>query len=146
MTAHLNPTQLTDFQRRAAHAISRDVLQELAPEEFDVAVGFLDPLIEMAADGELWAIGSDDIAGGFGSVDVLFSTIVPAVVRALVVLDSSRAGEGPVNGQEIETALRGIEGDLEGIVREVGSQRAMAQLDELLRAIREATKARLANG
>jgi hypothetical protein len=125
--------------REAAREISLAVLKELAPEEVEVALGFLDPLIEMAADNELVYVKGSDHSGGFGGTDVLFASVVPAVVKALVALGMDRDTGSDPDPQKTEEVLRQASAEIKDVVRRVGSQRAADASVELLQALRKAT-------
>lgn len=124
---------------QAAREISLAVLEELAPEEVEVALGFLDPLIEMAADDELVYIDSSDISGGFGGSDVLFASVVPAVVATLTRIDLDDCGKPLSSRSEIEETLRHESGRIDAIVSRIGSRRAAENLSELSRVIHNIT-------
>ncbi len=125
--------------RKAAREISLAVLEELAPEEVEVALGFLDPLIEMAADDELVYIDSGDHSGGFGGADVLFASVVPAVVKILLALDMDRDDGSRPSPSAAEEVLRRTSAEIDEVVRRVGSQRAADASVDLRRALLEAT-------
>ncbi len=125
--------------REAAREISLAVLEELAPEEVEVALGFLDPLIEMAADDELAWIDSGDHSGGFGGSDVFFASVVPAVVAALTRIGLDCQGKPLSSLPEIEEILRHDSDGIEEIVRRTGSRRAADSIAQLLQAIHEVT-------
>ncbi len=126
--------------RHAAREISLAVLAELAPEEVEVALGFLDPLIEMAAGDELSCVGIKDQSGGFGGSDVLFASVVPAVVQALKRVGIDDDGDkSSSNLSEIENTLRRASSEIEKLAHRTGSRRAVDSVAELSRAIRDAT-------
>ena len=115
-----------NFPDDAAYEVSHTVVEELAPRELEVALGFLEPLIEMAEEGELPYIDPRDPGGGFGASDPLFVTIVPAVVlilRQLKKVDS-------------EAVWSRASAEIEEIAKAVNSKRALQQLPALESAIR----------
>ncbi len=130
-------------RREDVRKISLAVLRELAPEEVEVALGYLDPLIEMAVDDELVRIDNADHAGGFGPADVLFVSVVPAVVRMLAHVGATAVTEPLPSSSEIDEALRRAAGEIESIVRRIGSQRAITGIAELLRTLHEVTRRHL---
>jgi hypothetical protein len=123
--------------------ISLGVLAELAPDEREVALGFLDPLIEMAAGDELAWIDSGDHSGGFGGSDVLFVTVIPAVVAMLTHIGFDNHGRPLPSLPEIQDLLRQFEG-IEAIVRRTGSQRAADRVAEISQAVHKVTLRHLA--
>jgi len=69
--------------RAAVLEISRRVLAERDPDSTEIAAGFIEPLIEMAAQGEFTVGDDSDQEGGFGAIDVMTMLVVPAVAGAL---------------------------------------------------------------
>lgn len=69
--------------RLVAYDVSLQLLKDMAPEEAPISQVFIDPILDMVADGEIEAVESFDQAGGFGSTDLMVLVIVPAVVSAL---------------------------------------------------------------
>lgn len=66
--------------RNAVRAISYSILAKIAPDEGATLAGLIDPLLDMAAEGEVVKVDRSDKAGGLGSADLLAFVIVPAVV------------------------------------------------------------------
>ncbi|MCP4111349.1 MAG: hypothetical protein GY749_38440 [Desulfobacteraceae bacterium] len=69
--------------RECVRFISQRVLSEIAPEQLEVSVGFIDPLMDMCARGEIAQVGSSDKAGGFGGTDLMIMVVVPIVVNII---------------------------------------------------------------
>ena len=83
--------------RAVVHHISRKLLANVAPEEAEITSAFIDPLIEMAADGKILTTDTLDEAGGFGGADLM---VVVAVQVAITVVGKwlTRFGESDVTG------------------------------------------------
>lgn len=71
-------------------AIASQVLLELEPSGAELELGYLEPLIEMAAKDEVMIADLWDEAGRFGNADLLGPLVVPLVAQAL-----ARVGGGP---------------------------------------------------
>ncbi len=69
--------------RECVRFISQRVLSEIAPEQLEVSVGFIDPLMDMCSRGEVAQAGSSDKAGGFGGTDLMVMVVVPIVVNII---------------------------------------------------------------
>lgn len=116
--------------------ISQSVLTELVPDEVELALGFLDPMIEMAAGDEVLTVDtSGDHVGGFGGTDMLAMSVVPAVFKVLTRVFRS----GRPTPSELDDILSRSASEIEAVVRRVGSQSAVDRLPELTAAIRKAT-------
>lgn len=124
----------------AAREISLTVLQELAPEEVEVALGFLDPLIEMAAEDELVRVDSGDHSGGFGNTDALFVTVVPMVVEALRALGMEHTTGSRPSASQVESVLQQRSLQLGEIIHRVGSPRAAEAAKDLRQVLLSATR------
>ena len=109
--------------RQVAQNASRRVLETMAPEKAALSAVFIEPLLDMVADGEISAIDTADEAGGFGAPDLIVMIVVPAVVSALATV-MTRAGVQTLSGvkkeqikeNEKEIALQ-ISEDIKIVVR-----------------------------
>ncbi len=122
-----------------ARRICLRVMDELAPEELDLLLELLEPLIDLAATGKVLTVGTGgNRPGGFGGADPLLASVVPAVVRVL-------AGLGPVAGPtspdpgRFRVALDHAADAVARTVEQVGSRTARDRLQELVGSIRRHT-------
>lgn len=115
------------FSKDAACEVSLAVVEEVAPHEKEVALGFLEPLIEMAEEGDLIIIDPRDPGGGFGASDPLFVTIVPVVVQALQQLNEE---------DDAEAVWSQLAAEIKKVALRIGSKRALEHLPALESAIR----------
>lgn len=125
--------------REAVRACIVDVLAEVAPEEVEVVIGYIDPFMDCAARGELVAIDSSEEAGRFGGGDWMLLAVVPLVVTMLGDLLSARhAGRArstrrPLESREI-SAMVSPEA-VKRVVRAVGSRHARRRIVDLRAAL-----------
>jgi hypothetical protein len=115
---------LAVLENRAAVAeIVRDVLAQVAPDEMEATIEFLEPLLDAASKDELLPVDSSDEAGCFASnLDLMIQVVVPAVSTLL-------ANVLAAFGQRAATALH--DRRLDEIHRLVASQ-----ADEIVLVIR----------
>ncbi|HEV7505347.1 MAG TPA: hypothetical protein VGS07_10580 [Thermoanaerobaculia bacterium] len=116
--------------REAVRAVALKALTKLEPSGAEVALGYLEPLIDMAARGEVVTMDLWDEAGRFGTVDLLVPLVAPLVAQAL-----ARAGGGiasvtvedvkrmvlRVRSPQGRRRLREIEGELNAAFVEHGN-------------------------
>lgn len=97
------------------------MLTEIAPDEAPISKVFIDPLLDMVADGEVGEVGTSDEAGGFGTSDLMVMIIVPAVVSALTGV-LTQAGVTSIvafrwkRSQEKEIVFQ-IQNEVEAVIR-----------------------------
>jgi len=129
--------------REAARTISQHVLAEVEPSELEVSVGLIDPLLDMAAQGEMATADSSDEAGGFGGSDLLVMVVVPLVVT---VLGDLLVEVGKVGIKEIKEKLEqrkdakdlilvASSSNVDAVVRHAQSLRGAGRKKELTRAL-----------
>lgn len=63
--------------RRAVLRLTQRVVHDTALEEEGLCLGYLEPLLDLAVDGEFLVIEATDHAGGFGTVDLVAVVVVP---------------------------------------------------------------------
>lgn len=128
--------------RAAVRAISERVLAEIEPDELEISVGFIDPLIDMAAGGEIVTVDTSDEAGSFGGADLMVMVVVPLVVAVLGDL-LTKLGELGIEelkkklkrNKEARTIAKITVGDIEAVVRRIKSPRASRRTKELARTV-----------
>ncbi len=135
---HTLPAEPT--HRDAAREISRLVLVEIAPEEVEISLGFIDALIELAEDGEVVPVDVGDHVGGFGGADMMVVSVVPSVVKVLSRLAHRREGRELPKSAAVEEVVREAVPELEQVIRRVGSPRGRDRLPELIASISGATQ------
>lgn len=94
--------------------------------EMEVSRVYLEPLIELADQGEVMPIDRRDPAGGFGGVDLLIATVVPAMAAALGLRRSGNLSDAELAGA------------LDRVIDRVHSpraQKARSELDRILRTL-----------
>ena len=125
-------------EAKVVRQISEQVLEQLKlePVELEFSLMCLDAVAELAAGGEVVPVDIRDHAGGFGGVDLLVVSLVPAVYAVLAALGEGRKGQADLL---LEAALSKVE----EVVRHTGSVRAADRLDELTAEIRRAVLLRL---
>lgn len=98
------------------------VLRDLGVEEVEVEASllFLGHLVELADRGEVLPVDTRDPAGGFGGVDLLIATIVPALAAAREL-----RRRGTATPAALEAAV-------DDAIRRVRSPRARRQRRELI--------------
>lgn len=126
-------TQDLEPELELVRRISERVLGELNLDavELEVSLGMLEPLIELAAGGEVVPVDLSDPAGGFGGVDLLVVTVVPAVFWVVEEVCKEREGA-------LDARLRRALSKVETAARRTGSPRAEDRLAELEGTIRKA--------
>ena len=131
--------------RMAVRAISRRVLAELEPDEVQASAGFIDPLIDVAAAGEIITVDTSDEAGSFGGADLMVIVVVPVVVDVVGNL-LARLGERKID--ELKERLRRKKDpyvlvritvdDLEVIVKSTKSARGKRKIKKIVQAMNTA--------
>jgi len=141
-TSQLRSTADGDAVRRISERVLREL--ELDPVEVELSLGLLDPLAELADGGEVMVTDVGDVAGGFGGVDLLVASVVPAVAWVLAAArggagDGADVGDGTDGGELVERSLA----EVERAVRATRSPRAGEELPRLRAAVRSAVLAHL---
>ena len=103
---------------------------ELEPVEMEFSLMSLEPLAELAAGDEVVPTDVDDPAGGFGGVDLLVTSVVPAVSWVLAELRGTKAARS-----DVDDLLRRALPKVEEAVRRTGSPRAADCLPRLMAII-----------
>jgi len=129
--------------RSGARAISEAALREVAaPDEVVLSLGFLDPLIELAAEGEVPTIDRHSRSGGFGGADLLALAVAPLAVVALEHLAAlAERTADRLTDAELEVAMASLRPRMEGLIRRTGSKRASERSDEIIAAVGRAVRA-----
>lgn len=104
--------------RELVKSITSRVLLELEPSGVELQLGYLEPLIDLTAKGELIVADLWDEAGRFGNVDLLGPVVVPLVLEALV------RGRTAVTRGEVKRAIRNVR-----------SSRGVDRIDEIEQVI-----------
>src|SRR5215213_4378495 len=111
--------------REAVRALVGRVLREIEPVEAEVALEYVDPLLDLAAKDEVAVVDLWDEPGRFGNADLLVHLIVPLIAKTMA--RSAGGGAAVVTRGEVK----------EMIVR-VRSPRGRRRLDDLERVINAA--------
>jgi hypothetical protein len=69
--------------RELVKSIAVRVMRELEPSGTELMLGYLEPLIDLAAKNEVIVMDRWDEAGRFGNADLLGPVVVPLLVQAL---------------------------------------------------------------
>jgi len=138
--------------RAVVRALCQRVLAEVAADEVADSADLIDPLMDMAARGEVVAVDTSDEHGGFGGSDLLVLVVVPMVVGVVskliadgIELVIKEAGEKLKRDRdkEAKNLLRINVGDVEAIITRTGSKRSRKKINELTRAVNAAILAYL---
>lgn len=137
-------TSLTEFLATPANlAAIRDIVlqvqREIAPEEVAVTSSYVDPLIDLAARGELPMADLSREAFGFGAADLLLLPIVSAVVGVLQArIEAGKAS----SSRELWEGVG--EAEVQPLVLRTKSPRGLQVVAQLTRSIRRAFTRHLA--
>lgn len=107
--------------RERIRSVATLVLLELEPGGAELKLGYMEPLIDLAALDEVILMDRWDVAGRFGSTDLLGPMVIYLVVQALArgnqsiareeikkVVLRARSGEGSRRIGEIERAVNRV--------------------------------------
>jgi hypothetical protein len=131
--------------RASVRTVSQWVLAEIAPDELEASVGFIDSLIDMAAEGEVVTVDVYDKAGSFGGADLMVMVVVPVVITALGEL-LAKLGEAGIDGlkrklrreKEAETLVAISVDDVEVVVSRIGPPGSKRRTKKLAKAVNKA--------
>jgi len=138
--------------RAAVRAISQQVLAEVAPAEISVSARFIDPLIEMAAEGRPITADSTDQAFGLGGGELMVLVIVPVVTTVLGKL-LTKIGEDSIEAlkkklkhdRKAKAFIEITVDDVEVVISRSKSPGAKKKVRKLARAVNAALLAYLAS-
>lgn len=141
---------LSPENRAAVRAISQQVLVEVAPDEASVSARFIEPLIDMAAEGKMVNADNADQEMGLGGGELIVLIVVPTVTEVLGKL-LVKLGEEGIEAlkkrlKRDKEAKKFIEikvDDIEAVVSRSRSPGAKKKVRELTRALNAALLAYL---
>jgi hypothetical protein len=111
--------------REAVRALVERVLKEIEPVEAEVALEYVDPLLDLAAKDEVVVVDLWNEPGRFGNADLLVRLIVPLIAKTM----ARSAGGG---------AAAVTRGEVKSMIVRVRSSRGRRRLDDLERVINAA--------
>jgi hypothetical protein len=122
---------------QAVRTIIEEVQVQLgvAPGEVALSAEFMEPLLEMAVNGELVELDSSNEPGMFGGPDLLCFVVVPLVVSTLEKLLERHVTPG--GGIEKVLAEVVTLEEARRVVRQVGSRHSHLQVNDLTRSLRQ---------
>ena len=119
--------------RETVRALVGRVLREIEPVEAEVALEYVDPLLDLAAKDEVAVVDLWDEPGRFGNAALLVPLIVPLVARAM----ARREGLGAASVTQSE---------VKGMIVRLRSSQGRRLLDDLERVINAALAENAAGG
>jgi len=126
--------------RAAVAEIVSKVLTQIAPDEQEITDEFLEPLLDLAAEGEVPPVDTSDEATSFGGLDLMVQVLVPTVVGVMANLLSALGIETVKalrerRRREVEDALAAQLDSAKRAIRRTRSPRARRQKEALARAV-----------
>lgn len=128
--------------RAMVRTISQRVLSKIEPDELEVSIGLIDPLIDMAAEGETVTTDTSDEPGSFGGADLMVMVVVPVVVAVVgdLLTELGKLGIEQLKKKlkqekRTQSTVQVAVGDVEMIVKRVGSSKAKKRTKELTQAV-----------
>lgn len=109
--------------RELVKSVASRVLLALEPSGVELQLGYLEPLIDLAAKAEMIVADLWDEAGRFGNIELLGPIVVPLVLDALV---------------KGRTAVR--REDVKRVIRNARSSQGVRRIDEIGHAMNKALK------
>lgn len=129
---------------QASREASFQVLQILEPGNAEIYGIFVDPGLDMVANEEITTVTTTDVAGGFGTPDLLVAVVVPAVVSALSAI-LTQAGittltdfrRKRISGQEI---VFDVSGKVESVIKIINPSLKPREVQQLVGDIQNALR------
>lgn len=126
--------------RQAVHTLSAQIVAALRPDEAVFTAYAFDPLMNLAAQGEVAPVGSG-AKFGFGGTELLLQVVVPAVTSALTTLFvlANVAGLGGLDELPPESNLINRK-EVEQFVRRTGVRLSRGEIDRICGQIDQRVK------
>lgn len=126
--------------RAAVEEIVGKVLAQIAPDEVEITDEFLEPLLDLIAEGVTPSFDRSDAAISFGGLDLMIQVVVPTVVGVLANLLSALGVETVKALHErgrraVDPPLEAQLGEAKRLIRRSRSPRGKKRADEIAQTV-----------